>query len=463
MLTTLTAAVTALFSNCGADEEPAWQRGPEGEAAPEIDIELVPGVETTAACGAGVAAVLNEAGHATIQQALDAAVDGEVVWVCQGTHSELLDISGARSLMLASVSGQHADTLLDGGSTQPMIQLQDGADLIVRDLGFENGMATAQLGSFNGGAIASYESSLHVRGCSFVGNHARYAGGAIAINGDDVGSLVVDDCRFLDNVSEYEGGAIVAKSLVFVEITGCSFQDNYAFYGGGAAEFGYWPGADVTVADSDFSGNWTRYEAGALNLQVAGGELGTMVVEGCSFTNNYAEYDGGAITAGGGGHVVLEILRSSFAGNQSGYEGGAIAMGSSDHGELYVTDASFEGNESLGGGAIDVGGWAELNEVVLQGCAFSGNRASDGGSALAVGSCTQQVDLLFSDSSFSANTGGDAAAYLGDKASLECVRCDWGGPSNDNDPADLRIAEETLADLGSNESFSCVQGSSCVF
>lgn len=133
--------------------------------------------------------------------------------------------------------------------------------------------------------------------------------------------------------------------------------------------------SDLTLEDGFTSGS-----GGAIWNQ--NGELNII---GCSFQNNAAVGDGGAINS----NSELNILMSTFAGNQAGdtqaKSGGAIYMSGAD--PIHLSLSNFSGNIATGsGGAVAIAG--SHTEVEISDTIFSGNiamgdePASDGGGAI---------------------------------------------------------------------------------
>jgi predicted outer membrane repeat protein len=111
------------------------------------------------------------------------------------------------------------------------------------------------------------------------------------------------------------GGAVTNEgTATFVRTR---FRNNGAYWGGGAI---YANNGSLTLIDSQFIGNGSDYGGAIFH----GGLTSSLVVDGCTFTDNGAGEDGGAIYLVGGGAV---IERSAFIGNEahSYGSGGAVA------------------------------------------------------------------------------------------------------------------------------------------
>lgn len=194
------------------------------------------------------------------------------------------------------------------------------------------------------------------------------------------------------------GGAIVAaRSSVRAE--GCTFSSNFAEECGGAISSD--ERSTTIVRSCVFEHN--------LALNLGGGAIycqdhGRLSVVDSTFTNNRADYYGGAIDSQQ--YCQLEVQSSMFS-NNTAQEGGAIYC--FEHGSTLVNTSSFFFNvaPSGSGGAIynDQYKTVELEPVRVTGCNFAGNTAWNGGSIF-----TMYGAITVSASSFTGNTGLDGAA-----------------------------------------------------
>lgn len=102
-----------------------------------------------------------------------------------------------------------------------------GKSITLKNINFKNGSESG------GGAIFNeMESSLTLEGCSFIANHSKTLGGAIANDG----SLNCVDCSFRDNSADFTGGAIHNQFYSTLSCVDCSFEGNNCQWGndGGA-------------------------------------------------------------------------------------------------------------------------------------------------------------------------------------------------------------------------------------
>lgn len=173
-MTSSSVVVSLLLAGCAAP------LAPMPEASPSASLGRV----LTAGC----------AGYTTIQGALDAAVDGDVVEVCAGTWSERLTIAG-KDLTLRSIGGAAA-TIVDAQTLGRALRVSGGAVVTVEGFTFRNGHGGA------GGNVWCDAATLDLVDSVLHDGVATTGGGLHA--GDCDGS--VRGTTFHDNVADWRGG-----------------------------------------------------------------------------------------------------------------------------------------------------------------------------------------------------------------------------------------------------------------
>jgi predicted outer membrane repeat protein len=372
----------------------------------------------------------------SIQGALSAAVDGDVIEVGPGTYTGLIETQGL-GVHIRSTEGAES-TILDGGggTTVFLFGAGDGADTVIEgfalvnpggrgvvsvdasptliDLDFQ-GLGSSEL---NGGAVSIQRGNPSFEGCSFKANIAELGG---AIHAEEA-SLSLVSCAFEENQAEY-GGAVWAKDVTWVD-EGSTYDFNVAAFRGGAihmeapfdgqfSEGRFWSNESGEYAGAV----WAQYDPGSLvftNVEFttnttygSGGAIfaewfyGPLRFEGCHFDANDGVYDSGAAIYTRY-FTDLSIVDSVVENHIGYYRGGAVYHYYA--GDFRCKDSLFEDNHSgYAGGGVMVQDLYSYGEVEVSNCQFISNTAAyEGG-----GFYAEDVDvLLIEDSLFQGNTGG---------------------------------------------------------
>ena len=246
----------------------------------------------------------------TIQDAINAAHNGDTVTVADGTYSGPgdvdLDFLG-KSITVTSQNGP-ATTIIDcQGSSSANHRgffLHSGEmSAIISGFTIKNGYVAQKSGvayGAEGGGICIVNNSssggaITVASCILTNDYASIGGGGIyAYNTGSSGSITVIGCTLFSNSADDIGGGIWnenANSGDTVALTGCALAENYAAYYGGSIDNQNDDGGTVTVTNSTLTANNAVYYGGGVyNVN----EGGTVALTNCSLTGN------GANTAGGG-------------------------------------------------------------------------------------------------------------------------------------------------------------------
>ncbi|MCB9833116.1 MAG: hypothetical protein H6807_11645 [Planctomycetes bacterium] len=352
------------------------------------------------------------AAYPTIQAAIAAAQNGDVVEVPPGTYSESLDLLG-KQIVLRSQAGR-ALTILD--SPTRLILAAGGETTATRIEGF----TFRGLHGDDSAAIEVTTAGLSIVDCFFdqVGgapSASAWSHNSACVRAWDADLIVLDSrfegCHAPDGLDSAAGqpptvagsGGAIWATLGNLEIRRCEFIGNRAGTGGATTGLPYIePGfsgsggalhldeLDAVIEDSLFLGNRT----GLVPLDRASGNIFTWSLPG-----------GGAIRHRGD-HSHLRLRRCRFIDNLTA--------------ENPLVAGEFWGS----GGAVD----ASLTVVVIERCLFHGNRAGWGGAVWLDQS--QSVDStahVVSTSLFIANEAQHSvgAAYLRDDLGVRVLHCDF--------------------------------------
>ena len=244
-------------------------------------------------------------------------------------------------------------------------------DLLVEDVTFENNVAATSHADWGGGAIYGVTGVFTIRRSTFVGNRGANGGaiGTIAVQ------ITIEDSRFEDNAT--------------LPVVGDPFNGGEGGHGGALYIDGTNLGA-LTLRRTTFSGNRATSLGGAIHSWMYG-LPSALVIEDCTFANNAGTTNGGAIFHMNG---RLTVSGSTFSGNTVVGQGGALWEGEADPGQtpVSITSSTFTGNSATGirpnsgstglGGAIRDNG----NPTTLTHLTIVGNHADWVGGGIVGGS-----------------------------------------------------------------------------
>ena len=246
----------------------------------------------------------------------------------------------------------------------------------VQDARFEGNVATGDLATEGGGAIANYGGLLYVNGVDFVGNSATGtsgSGGAIA-NGPD-GTLEVAFSSFTGNAASRAGGAVEDFSGAGSEVSffDCDFTANRtgANPGNGGAIHVTGNG-DVTIRGGNATGNYAASEGGGF-----WNGAGEMRVSDVYVADNVAAGDDATNGGGGlfnnGGRLLVTGSTRIFSNEATGVSGSGGGVFNAEGGmlEMYGTRVDSNVANRAGGGIEDASGAATTPK--LSGLRLSNN------------------------------------------------------------------------------------------
>jgi predicted outer membrane repeat protein len=224
-------------------------------------------------------------------------------------------------------------------------------------------------------------------------------GGLITISGaGETGVFAVPPkvSLILANLTVADGYADLGAGLYNegkVKITNVTFSDNNANYDGGAI---YNRGV-LTVTNSTFSDNSAPGGGGIYNQ-------GPMKVSNTTFSGNYATGVGGGI-ASFVGTVMVDC--STFSDNSAVYFGGGIYNQST----FTLVNSTIWGNEAdgIGGGVAAVGGSLTMTNTTL-----AGNNAGNSAGGLFTADASFGSAPILQNTIVADNTGGNCSGAIGD-------------------------------------------------
>lgn len=246
------------------------------------------------------AAVINVPGdYPTIQEAMDAAADGDEVEVEPGTYYEHVVWPSTDNLTLRSTEGREV-TVVDGSGNGTVLEiLSSGAQLHAT----VEGLTLTNAGDHYVNYIAGL-SATHVtfQDCTISRCNGAFSGiGCLTLGG---GTLVVTDCELRENT----GGGVKTASLgLTTRVTGCTVTENGdGLFDPDSSGGLVLLGGHVEVRDNAIIGNH-GFGLVATSILLAGG---TVVI-----ADNQIQYNTQTIRSGGILVALSEATTASITGN----------------------------------------------------------------------------------------------------------------------------------------------------
>jgi hypothetical protein len=292
--------------------------------------------------------------YSTIQAAIDAAVNGDVVQISPGSYEGPVDTRG-KAITVRGIADA-ASVVVSGGASVVSCTSGETATTLVENLTISGGLGRI------GAGMRIESASPVVRNCRIVGNSAR-------IDSPD-GEPVYGDAK---------GGGIYVRNGV-PQFMNCLVAGNVAAFTGGGFSSGsamggaiYLESSDARFTNCNITGN--LLQTATLSASGFGGAVCVWGVsrptfQGCSFASNginlAAPYPG----QGGGcnGSGVVMYYQSSAQGVIDNCTfrqnvgagcglGQALVVMATTPGQIYVSNSTFCGNNvtSFSGTYIDLG------------------------------------------------------------------------------------------------------------
>jgi hypothetical protein len=174
-------------------------------------------------CGSAVASTIKvPADQPTIQDGINAAVNGDTVLVAPGTYNENINFNG-KAIVLRSSGGPKV-TIIDGGSLGAVVTFSTGETngSVLSGFTLQNGSGSGVYMNFASPVVknntiannkADWGAGMYIGGAStaqvirntFIGNVASAGGGAIGLFA--AGSVRIENNRITKNNGGSQGGA----------------------------------------------------------------------------------------------------------------------------------------------------------------------------------------------------------------------------------------------------------------
>ena len=306
---------------------------------------------------------------------------------------------------ILTISGNNAVRIFD--KLAPANQ-GEGTLFAVQNMKLINGRANNALELGGAAILGRFFGSLKVINVTFNNNQSQLshpdACGAVHTGGYK--EVLFANCVFSNNKAA-NGGAVgtIGSSQTFIN---CKFENNEATGTGGTFDKGgsggavYVDGVDqnginnsMTMCGCTFINNKAAYQAGALNVIFYDAKGSALTMDKCSFEGNSCTPDkGGAFYFMNGS---LNLTNSTFADNTTPGLGGAIWTTNYN---ANISNCTFKGNNAVTGndglgGALALDGSGTSKIATVTNCTFAENRAGNFASAIFNGGRLTLTNTLF--------------------------------------------------------------------
>jgi len=336
--------------------------------------------------------------YATIQAAVNACNDSDVVVIAQGTYRNVgnrnINLYG-KQIIIQSTDPNSPDvvnsTIIDceGRNRGFVFYTGENADSIIRGLTITNGYPviggavycynnsspsivncaiTGNTAVFGGAiACANSKTCLKISNCEITANSASVAGGAIYCNG---ASPKITTCVISANFAP-DGGAVYSHNAGNPLITSCTVSGNAASKSGGGL---YCYKSSNLVLDSVIL--WGNTSIYAPDLYVAGNGAATVVqISYCNVLNNNIVCDAGSSVSWGAGNISADPRfvstgtlspNNTFTGSNYHLLKGSLCIDAGN--PAYVAQAGqtdLDGKPRISGSNIDIGAYELQLPIIL--------------------------------------------------------------------------------------------------
>ncbi len=305
--------------------------------------------------------------YPTIQAAVDACIDGDVVTLAEGTYVGVgnrdIDVSG-KQITIRSVSTPEQCVIdCEGAGRGFLLENGETREAVLQGVTIQNGNAI-----YGGGIYVDNDSAPTIDNCIIRDCYA-YDGGGIFIGrfGSSYAAPRIVNSTITNNEALWYGGGVYANSHGYAELLYSNVKGNSARWGGGGIcmAYTYLSVHSCDIADNICEGAGSSSHGGGIFVQGATGALRQCVLE-----NNRADARGGGIYSSGNIWVINCVMAGNFAGC-----GGGIAVASFDEANVYNCLIVSNTAREYGGAFAIYDADTAYSALTVNGCTIATNRA----------------------------------------------------------------------------------------
>ncbi len=373
----------------------------------------------------------NDAGAGSLRNAVSSASSGQTITFSATLSNQVIVLSSTINIPAAkniTLDGINAPNISISGNNLVRMFLLQSTSVNPTRLTFKNLTFIKGLTNEYGGAIKSeHQGVLDLQNCVFKNNNAAQGGSAVFSAFE--GYCIVKNCKFDSNISisnnDERGSTLMIWGPYASTISGCDFINNKGI--NGAAINGL--NAGLNVSNCNFIGNTTKdatKDVGQSNdfLRGFGGAI-------------YADRASDSDANGALGSIIIK--RCTFNNNLAKSDGGAMYLYTDETDNVLVEECYFNNNEAQtlptgeggGGGAIEQMNNAKNKGFIVRNCTFSNNKAAvNGGAIRADWADTDIINCTFYNNravltkldGYAAN-GGALVCYSMDNSTVNVLNC----------------------------------------
>lgn len=268
-------------------------------------------------------------GYTTIQAAIDAAQDGDTIWVAGGTYTgegnRDINFAGKRITLKSECGPKYCIIDCQGTEEDPhrgfYFHSGEDANSVLQGMTIMNGFGSRVLLDtgvvlLGGGGILCCESGPKIENCIISGNVGEYGGGMNNYGGRPV----IIHSTFANNTADREGGGFYDSRYFLSHSSGtfinCIFRDNVANSGGGGIANSSGIFINCIIKGNTTAASWDGHGGG-----IKCWSNNPMIIN-CTITDNWANKNGGGIYGGNGSRPT--VTQCTISNNCAGGYGGAV-------------------------------------------------------------------------------------------------------------------------------------------